>query len=184
MRADVAHRAQLSGPLGLEAPVPVGRLREPVLQVAAVDVPDLAQLACADARARLLHDRVEADVEVRAVDEARLLGALEKLRRLLGGQRERLLADDVLAGFERRQHLRVVEVVRRREVHDVDLLVGEHGLVRLVDRRDPFAAARSGVEPTTPATSIPSLRSASTWTTPMKPVPTTPALSSLISRLM
>src|SRR5205809_181208 len=37
------------------------------------------------------------------------------------------------------------------------------------------AGARSCVEPTTPWTCTPSLRSASTWTTPMKPVPTTAA---------
>src|SRR5262245_16859440 len=38
-----------------------------------------------------------------------------------------------------------------------------------------FAAARSAVDPTTPATSTPMRRRASTWTTPMNPVPTTPA---------
>src|SRR5919206_2583187 len=40
------------------------------------------------------------------------------------------------------------------------------------------ARARSGDEPTTPSTSTPSRRSASTCTTPMKPVPTTAARSS------
>src|SRR5438552_4908611 len=45
----------------------------------------------------------------------------------------------------------------------------------------PFARARSGDEPTTPATSTPSRRSASTWTTPMNPVPTTAARSSVSS---
>ena len=44
-----------------------------------------------------------------------------------------------------------------------------------------FSAARSGVEPTMPVTSMPSRRSASTCTTPMKPVPTTAALMSLMS---
>ena len=42
--------------------------------------------------------------------------------------------------------------------------------------RPGFARARSGDEPTTPATSIPRRRNASTCTTPMNPVPTTPAL--------
>ena len=44
-----------------------------------------------------------------------------------------------------------------------------------------FSAARSGLEPTMPVTSTPSRRSASTWTTPMKPVPTTAALISRMS---
>ena len=69
VRADVAHGAQLSRALRLQAPVPVRRLREPVLQVAAVDVPDVADVARADPLARFLDERVEADVEVRAVDE-------------------------------------------------------------------------------------------------------------------
>src|SRR5690242_21054699 len=40
----------------------------------------------------------------------------------------------------------------------------------------PAARARSSDEPTTPATSTPIRRSASACTTPMKPVPATPAL--------
>ena len=53
-----------------------------------------------------------------------------------------------------------------------------------------FAFARSWLEPTTPVTSMPRRRSASTWTTPMNPVPATAArmclnerrLSSLLAR--
>ena len=66
-----------------------------------MDVPDLADLALAHALAGLLDDRVEADVEVRAVDEPGALRQLDELRRLDRGHRERLLADDVLAGRER-----------------------------------------------------------------------------------
>ena len=60
----------------------VGR-REPVLQVPAVDVPHLAELARDDPLARLLDDGIEADVEVRAVHEPAALGELDELRRLL-----------------------------------------------------------------------------------------------------
>ena len=59
--------------------------------------------------------------------------------------RQRLLADDVLAGGERLLHLRVVQVVRRRQVDDVDRVVREQRLVAVVDRREPPSrAARSG----------------------------------------
>ena len=75
--------------------------------------------------------------------------------------------------------LPVVEMVGGREVHDVDALVGEHrleGLVRLGQVLGAaFSAARAGLEPTMPVTSTPRRRSASTWTTPMKPVPATAA---------
>jgi len=43
-----------------------------------VDVPDVAERIVGDERTGLLRLRVEADVEVRAVDEAALLGEAEK----------------------------------------------------------------------------------------------------------
>ena len=44
-------------------------------------------------------------------------------------QRERLLAEDVFAGFRRRDHLRGVLGVRRSEHHGVDLRISEDRLV-------------------------------------------------------
>src|SRR5204863_3617550 len=48
---------------------------------------------------------------------------------------------------------------------------------------EPLARARSGEEPTTPRTWTPMRRSASTCTTPIKPVPTTAARRSVTSRI-
>ncbi len=79
MRADVGDGAQLAALVRLESPVPVGRQQQPVLQIAAVHVPDLAELTALDARARLLHERVEADVEVGAVHEPARVGELDEL---------------------------------------------------------------------------------------------------------
>ena len=70
VRADVADGAQLAALLGLEPPVPVRRLAAASPAGSRRDVPDLAELAGLHACARLLHQRVEADVEVRAVHEA------------------------------------------------------------------------------------------------------------------
>ena len=67
-----------------------------------------------------------------------VLGQREQLGRLLGRHRERLLAHDVLPGGEHLLGLRVMEVVRRRQVHDVDRLVREQRVERVVDRRDPL----------------------------------------------
>ncbi len=107
--------------------------QQPVLQVAAVHVPDVAELAAARARTGLLDQRVEADVEVRAVDEPAALGELEQLaptRRRSGraASRRRRACPAASACL----HLRVVEVVRRRQVDDVDAVVGEQRLVALV----------------------------------------------------
>jgi hypothetical protein len=85
-----------------------------------------------------VHERKEAKVEVRAVDEAARRRESEQLGRLLGRHRERLLADDVLARRERLLRLRVVQVVRRRQMDDVDGRVREQLLNRLVDGRDPL----------------------------------------------
>ena len=135
MRADVGDGAQRAALLGVEPPVPVGRLQQPVLDVDAVDAVDRAEVAAADPRAGLPAERVEADVVVRAVDEPALLGEPEQLAGLRGGQRQRLLADDVLAGREHGLHLRVVEVVRRRQVDDADAVVVQHRLEALVRLR-------------------------------------------------
>ena len=59
-----------------------------------------------------------------------------------GGHRQRLLADDVLAGGEDRRRLRDVEVVRRGDVDDVDGRVRED----LVEGRVGVADAQ-GVGP-------------------------------------
>ncbi len=96
-------------------------------------VPDGTDLAAQNQRASLLHLRIEADVEVRAVHNAALDGQLEQLSRLIGGHSERLLADDVLARLERLLDLRIVELVRRRQMDDVHTLVAEQLLVALDD---------------------------------------------------
>ena len=72
VRADVGDRAQRAALLGVEPPVPVGVLQQPVLDVAAVDVEHAAELAAAHPVARRAALPVEADVVVRAVHEAAL----------------------------------------------------------------------------------------------------------------
>ena len=108
-----------------------------------MDVPDAAELAVEYPLPRLVQDRVEADVVVRAVDEARLLGQPEQLRRLRGGERQRLLADDVLSGSEDGLDLRVVEVVGRRQVHDPHAVVVQHRLEALVRLGKPGLLPRA-----------------------------------------
>src|SRR5581483_3092913 len=75
------------------------------------------------------HLRVEAPV---VAEPERRAGALDRLDRGLGvgaRERERLLAEDVLAGVRGGDHLRRVLRVRRREDDGVDLRVGEQLLV-------------------------------------------------------
>ena len=71
VRADVADGAQRAAALGLEPPVPVALEEQPVLEVAAGDEADVAELAAGDDLVRVLVERVVADVEVDRVDETR-----------------------------------------------------------------------------------------------------------------
>jgi len=98
VRADVGHGAQRPALLRIETPVPVGWLQQPVLDVDAVDAVNGAGLAAANARPCFAAEGVEPDVVVGAVDESACLGETQQLCRFLRRERERLLADDVLAG--------------------------------------------------------------------------------------
>ena len=72
--------------------------------------------------------------------DARLPAGVDHPLRLGRGHRERLLAQDVLAGPGRRDRPLGVEVVRQRDVDGVDVRVGQQRLVRAVRARDPELA--------------------------------------------
>ena len=154
VRPDVPQRRRGAAFVGLEPPGIVGVLEEPVLQVVADEKVRLADVAARDRVPRLLHERVAAVVEGDGVDDAGFRGLVEKLLPVRRRHRQRLVRDDVLALGDRRGVDRVVEVVRRRVVHDLDLGIGEQRLVaaigparperlRLLVRRR-LAAARDG----------------------------------------
>ena len=84
---------------------------------------------------RLLHERVAAVVERHRVDDAGLRRLIEQLLRFGGGHRQRLVGHDVLALGDRRRVDRVVQVVRRGVVHDLDVWVVEQRLVAAVRLR-------------------------------------------------
>ena len=102
----------------------------------------------------------------------------------VGRHRERLLAHHVPAGGEDRLDLRVVQLVGRRDVDDVDAVVREQLVEATRTRaRRPSAAARCAArsrdEPSSPTTLTPIRRSASMCTVPMKPLPMTAVPMSL-----
>src|SRR5207249_5151182 len=97
VRAEVAERTGAGGGL-LEAPDLVVD-RPPLLQVAAAEVVELAELAGLDQLAGEPNRRHEAVVERAHVDDAGRRNALPQVVALVGGAAERFLADDVLAGF-------------------------------------------------------------------------------------
>ena len=136
VRSDVGDGGARAALLGLEAPREIGRLDEPVLEVAAVDEMHRPDVAGGDHLARLLDERVAAVVERDGVHDAGLLGRAPQVARVVGGHRERLVGDDVLAPRERSLDHRNVEEVRRRVVNDVDVGVGNQLFVAAVRLRD------------------------------------------------
>ena len=73
MRADVGNRAEFTAEFCFEAPIPVRRKQQPVLQETAVNKFDLADDAFADEHARFLAQRVIAKVVGNGADAAGFL---------------------------------------------------------------------------------------------------------------
>ena len=141
VRPDVAERRRRAALVGLEPPGVVRVLQQPVLQVVADEEMRLADVAARDGVARLLHERVAAIVEGHGVDDAGLRRLIEQLLRLGGRHRERLVGDDVLALRDRGGVDRVVQIIRRRVVDDLDVGIVEQRLVAAVGLRAPSASA-------------------------------------------
>ena len=96
------------------------RVVAPVLQVAAAEVPDLAELAGLDHLAREPHRRDEPVVERAEVLDARRRDPLPDVVALVGVAPERLLAEDVLACLGRGDRRLGVERVRAAVVEEAD----------------------------------------------------------------
>ena len=91
-------------------------------------------------------------LKLTALTRPEAAASADQLGRLGGGHGQRLLADDMAAGGEDLSRLRHVQVVGRRDMHDLDRLVVEERLQRGVGPGDteggrPLRAAfRSAAE--------------------------------------
>ena len=91
--------------------------------------PDATMARC------LMAQGVEADVEAHGIDETAAIGSGDEVGGCCRVEREGLLADHVLPGFEGRPHLWRMEVVGRGDVHDIDRRIGEQRREVVVDPR-------------------------------------------------
>ena len=139
MRSDVAERRRGAAFVGLEPPRVVVFAEEPVLQVAPVQQVRGADVAAGNRFARQLHQRIAAVVERHRMNDARAVGGVQERLGIRRGHRERLFRHDVLASCDRRGRDRVVQVVGRRNVHDVNIRIVEQSLVVAVALRDAQA---------------------------------------------
>ena len=110
--------------VGLEAPGVEARIVTPVLQVAAAEVADLAQLAGLDQLPREAHRGHEPVVEAAEVLDAGCGDPLPDLVALRRVAPERLLAEDVLAGLRGGDRRLRVQGVRAAVVEEADGRVG------------------------------------------------------------
>ena len=122
----------------------VVEVREPAVD--RLQPPDAArrhQLPDGDPRRVLaVHERLHQE-------DARVPAGIDHALGLGGGHRERLLAQDVLAGPRGLDRPARVQVVGQRDVDGVDVGVGEERLVRPVRARDP-QPVRDGARPARP----------------------------------
>ena len=143
MRADVGEGARRATEALVHAPVPILGAQQPVLEIGAVHEVHEPGLTRADALPRLANGGIEAVDERNRGLAVRRGGCGHELLSARGVHRERLLADHVLAGGERGRCERLVKVVRRADVHDVELRVldellgGGGGAIRRAARWRP-----------------------------------------------
>ena len=120
VRPDIAHRSQRTIGLRIDAPIPIGVIQQPILRVGSLRNQDFAQIAGLDHAADLLDHGIVAEVVLDAIGNAFLGRQVHQLARLAGSQSERLLAQHVLAGRERRFAHGVMQRVRRQNVYRLD----------------------------------------------------------------
>src|SRR6266540_4905519 len=109
----------------MEAPRVERRIVPPVLQVAAAEVPELAELALLDQLARQADRRYEAVVKAAHVLDARPSDPPPDLVALIRSPSERFLAEHVLPRLCVGDRLLSVQRVRPAVVEETDSLVGD-----------------------------------------------------------
>src|SRR5262249_61122270 len=110
---------------GEDAQVEVAGVQQRVLQVRAGDVVHRAERTRRDALAGLPAERVEADVVADRGHDRGSGGEADELGRFGRGHRQRLFADHVFAGGEGAAGVVEVVAVRRGDVDDLHVRVGE-----------------------------------------------------------
>ena len=133
MRADVGHAPGRADVFGLQPPVVVGFVQQPVLQIRPVHQPGRAERAAAHLGPQVQHQRIEAVVEVHALDRVGVRRRAGEQRLGLGRRAGQRFFGKQMAA--RRQNLLIdgrVQMVRRAVVKHVDALVRQQRLHRVV----------------------------------------------------
>src|SRR5438445_12409028 len=125
MHADVGRGAGNAAARGIESPVVVRSEQQPVLKERTAGQMHRAEVACGYTRRELSKEGKEAVV---LADRGLAPAQLRKLGELLGSFEiagERLFTDDVFSDAKSLPHERRVQIVGRRDVHDVDSGIAE-----------------------------------------------------------
>ena len=140
---DVGDRAEVRPAVGLDAPVVVVGLEEPVLGVGAGHAQDAPRRRRGRPGAELVTERVEPDVVIDGRHLARTVrGERDQRPGLARGRCQRLLANHVFARQQCRPRLREVAGVGRGDVDGADRGVSQQGGEVGVDPLDPEPAGQ------------------------------------------
>lgn len=110
-----------------------------------LDLQDAAESAAGGILQQGSERRLEAALMTHAEDEPGLAAERDGALRADAGHGERLFAEDMLAGRDRRLDLRAVELVRRREDHRLDIAAGECGVIVGQEIQPVFGRERGAV---------------------------------------
>jgi len=101
VRPNIGHAARRAAGFGIDAPVPICIVEQPVLKIRALNCENFAQITIFPQTPHLLHHRVVTQIVADAVPYSLLLGESNKFFALLDIRGQRLFADHVLASLQR-----------------------------------------------------------------------------------
>src|SRR5215212_3614596 len=126
MGANVTHSPQSPAKLGIEAPVPIGWEKQPVLQIRSLQNEQIAQFSILHHATRLLYQWVHADIKVNHVDQILFFCKLDKFTRLLSSHCQGLLTDHVFASQEGSFGVRVMKIIGSCQMDYIDVRIRQH----------------------------------------------------------
>ena len=120
MGADVPHRPQCAVCLGLDAPVEIRVVEQPVLRVGTLDMENRTQFAAQNQLPDMLYNRVETKVVANCVSQVFLFRQLQHFLGLSRGHGERFFAKHGLARVESGHGHGVVQRIGRQHMDGVN----------------------------------------------------------------
>ncbi len=142
VRANIGNRAQLATEFGLQPPVPIGRVQQPVLQKTSVYQAWKSNRAARHHRFGLMTKRVVAQIVGHSSGALALCGKFHQHFRFTRVRRQRFFAQHVLARAQQFTRLLEVQIIWRAYVRNAGSRIAARFFDRGVGSIQPQAGAR------------------------------------------